>query len=390
MPHPAPASPLPPLADGDLVENVRRIAVVRANALGDYLFAEPALSSLKAAYPQAELVLVGAPWHARFLPGRPGPVDRVLVAPVYPGVRDPRPDEPVDPVAQQEFFDAARAERFDLALQMHGGGRNSNPFTLALGARVTAGTRTPDAARLDREIPYSYFAPEIFRFLEIVGLVGASPVRIRPVLRPTPADLAAAAAAVPGPADEGGRPLAVLHPGATDRRRRWPAERFAAVGDAVAGTGARVVVTGTGPERDTVAEVVDRMRAPAEPLVDALDLGGLAGLLSLAAVVVSNDTGPRHLAEAVGTPTVAVYWCGNLVNAGPVTRGTQRPHVAWTVHCPVCGADASGGPYGTEGRGCEHDVSFVEDVPVETVAADAVELLHLRADGGREDVRRAG
>ncbi|MGN6242549.1 MAG: glycosyltransferase family 9 protein [Motilibacteraceae bacterium] len=385
-PTPVAQPAVPPLADGDLVPDVRKIAVVRANALGDYLFAEPALSSLKAAYPDAELVLIGAPWHARFLPGRPGPVARVLVAPVHPGVRDPGPDAPVDPAAQRAFVERARAEQFDLALQMHGGGRNSNPFTLALGARLTAGTRTPDAAHLDREIPYSYFAPEVFRFLEIVGLVGAPPVRIRPLLEPTVADRAAAAAVVP----DDGRPLAVLHPGATDRRRRWPSERFAAVGDALVAAGGRVLVTGTAPEREVVTDVVGRMRADAEPLVDVLDLGGLAGLLERASVVVSNDTGPRHLAEAVGTPTVGVYWCGNLVNAGPITRRTQRPHVAWTVHCPVCGADASGGPYGTEGRGCDHDVSFVEDVPVETVAADAVELLHLEPADGREDLRQVG
>ncbi|MGN6332105.1 MAG: glycosyltransferase family 9 protein [Motilibacteraceae bacterium] len=378
---PAPSSlrtTVPPLADGDLVPDVRKIAVVRANALGDYLFAEPALSSLKAAYPDAELVLIGAPWHARFLPGRPGPVDRVLVAPVHPGVRNPKPGDVVDPEAQRAFFEQARAERFDLALQMHGGGRNSNPFTLALGARVTAGTRTPDAEHLDREIPYSYFAPEVFRFLEVVGLVGAPPVRIRPRLEPTSADRAAALAAVP----DDGRPLAVLHPGATDRRRRWPGEHFAAVGLALVAAGARVLVTGTEPEREVVDEVVAAMAGRAEPLVDVLDIGGLAGLLSRASVLVSNDTGPRHLAEAVGTPTVAVYWCGNLVNAGPITRRTQRPHVAWTVHCPVCGADASGGPSGTEGRGCDHDVSFVADVPVETVVADAVELLRLAGTCG--------
>lgn len=57
-------------------EGVRKIAVLRANALGDYVFSLPALDALRAAYPQAEIVLLGQPWHARFLAGRPGPLDR--------------------------------------------------------------------------------------------------------------------------------------------------------------------------------------------------------------------------------------------------------------------------------------------------------------------------
>src|SRR5439155_12340988 len=57
---------------------VEKIAVLRANALGDFIFALPALDALRAAYPAAELVLLGAPWHARLLTGRPGPVDRAV------------------------------------------------------------------------------------------------------------------------------------------------------------------------------------------------------------------------------------------------------------------------------------------------------------------------
>src|SRR5436309_7008981 len=75
-------------SQGEKVRGVRKIAVLRANALGDFIFALPALEALRAAYPQAEIVLLAKGWHATFLKGRPGPVDRVVVVPPCEGVSE--------------------------------------------------------------------------------------------------------------------------------------------------------------------------------------------------------------------------------------------------------------------------------------------------------------
>src|SRR5215210_3478939 len=88
----------------ELVEGVRKLAVLRANAIGDYLVSLPAIEALGAAYPAAELVLLGAGWHARFLAGRPGPVDRCVPVPPTAGVRD---DQPPSPPAMVDLFFAA-------------------------------------------------------------------------------------------------------------------------------------------------------------------------------------------------------------------------------------------------------------------------------------------
>jgi ADP-heptose:LPS heptosyltransferase len=163
-------------------------------------------------------------------------------------------------------------------------------------------------------------------------------------------------------------PLVVLHPAATDARRRWPASKFAAIGDAISGAGVRVAVTGTQPESSIVDEVIEIMNAPAENLCGRVSINGLAGIMAKASVVVGNDSGPLHLAEAVGAPTVSVYWCGNLINAGPPTRSKHRPILSWRLLCPICGAN-------TMEEGCNHSASFVADVSVDEVLSEVLDLL---------------
>jgi ADP-heptose:LPS heptosyltransferase len=350
-------------AGAGLVPGVRRIAVLRANGLGDLLMTLPAFEALRAAYPHAEIVLLGRRWHRRLLEDRPGPIDRVIELPPIRGVSAPEdggaPASPPD-----GLLEALRSERFDLAVQLHGGGRHSNPFVRELGAGVTAGGRAADAGPLDRWVRYDLMQPELLRAIEVVALAGARPVTLEPCLDVTDADMAASLAAVPVAPG----PLVAVHPGASDARRRWPAERFAAVADALAVAGATVVLTGDAAEAELVERVGAAMRRPALPLAGRLDLGGLAGLLSRCALVVGNDTGPLHLARAVGAATVAVYWIGNLANAGPATRRRHRAPVSWTLACPVCGAST------TDGR-CPHDESFVSSVGVDEVLGPALELL---------------
>jgi ADP-heptose:LPS heptosyltransferase len=348
----------------ELVEDVHKLAVLRANAIGDYLVSLPAIEALRAAYPAAELVLLGADWHAGFLAGRPGPVDRCVPVPPTVGVRDDRPPSP--PAAVDRFFARMRAEGFDLAIQLHGGGRHSNPFVRQLGARVTAGSRTPDAPALDRSVPYTSHRHEIHRFLEVAALVGAAPVTLEPRLEVTADDRAEVAAAL----DADDRPLVVLHPGVKDPRRRWPVERLAAVGSELARKGARLAVVGTASERGLVDRLLDGLDGDAADLAGRLGLGGLAGLLEQATLLVGNDSGPCHLAAAVGTATVAVYWGVNLGAYGPLDRSRHRAPTSWRLHCPVCGA------HGLQ-QDCRarHEASFVADVTVDEVLAEALDLL---------------
>jgi ADP-heptose:LPS heptosyltransferase len=362
--------PSPP--DSSLVENVCKIAVLRAGGLGDLIFTLPALDALREAYPEAEITLLGGPLQTELLSGRQEPVGRTITIPPSTGVNGPDTGVEEDEEELERFFVVMREERFDLALQMHGGGGYSNPFISKLGARVTAGTQAPGAPPLDRTVPYVYFQSEILRYLEIASLVGARTADLEPRLQVTHDDLNEARNVVP----EAEGKLVVLHPGAGDRRRRWPPEKFADVGDALAKTGARVAVVGVEEDQASISSIIDIMEHEAFDLCGRLSLGGLAGLLGRCAVVVSNDSGPLHLAGAAGAATVGIYWGPNFINAGPPNRARHRPTLSWRSNCPVCGATLFD-------HDCGHAVSVVADVPVDEVTDYAVELLQSSATAPR-------
>src|SRR6476661_1158634 len=108
----------------DRFAGVSRIALLRGGGLGDLMFALPAVSALKAAYPGSTVTLLGTPVHEALVAATHTAVDDVMVLPVAEGVRPGRED----PAAVAAFVSAARERQFDLAVQLHGGGRFSNPF----------------------------------------------------------------------------------------------------------------------------------------------------------------------------------------------------------------------------------------------------------------------
>ncbi|WP_229425372.1 MULTISPECIES: glycosyltransferase family 9 protein [unclassified Massilia] len=160
----------------------------------------------------------------------------------------------------------------------------------------------------------------------------------------------------------------LLQPGSTDPRRCWPPASFAAVGDALAVLGARIAVNGTAAEAPRVRAVIGAMRAPALDLSGKLDLGGLCGLIERATCVVSNDTGPLHLALAIGTPCVGIFWLTNLIDGMPLRPHLLRLALSLRTDCPVCGLP-------NLSSRCAHDTSFVADVPVEQVVVLASDVL---------------
>ncbi len=115
-----------------------------------------------------------------------------------------------------------------------------------------------------------------------------------------------------------------VHPGASVPERRWPAERFAAVADWLAGHGLRVLLTGTIREADLCHAVGQAMRAEALDLSGRTGLGSLGVLLEGARMLVCNDTGVSHVAAALRVPSVVLAPAANIARWAPSDRRRHR------------------------------------------------------------------
>jgi len=237
------------------------------------------------------------------------------------------------------------------------------------------GMDTPGQGRaplLDRAVRYDSTRHVADTFAALVRAAGL-PVPAAAALRAPLADREALAVRLRragllvGRAD---RPLVVLHAGSGDHfpGRRWPPERFAALADALTGScGAQVLLTGVRSEEPLVASVVAHARRPVTNLCGALDASALVALLAMSDLLVANDTGPVHLADALGTPTVALYGPNTPHRYGP--RGPRSRALYADLPCSPCLDDRT-----MKRSSCRHHVCMLA-LPVQDAAAAARALL---------------
>ncbi len=305
-----------------------KIAVLRALQLGDMLCAVPALRALHAAYPDAEVTLIGLPWARAFAARFRRYLHEFMEFPGFPGLAERR----CDVAALPRFFAAARRRQFDLVLQMHGSGEIMNPLAALTGARAAAGFYRPGryCPDVERYVEWRDAEHEVRRYLRLMERLG----------------IASQGSALEFPlgAEDWSEwtdiglerdTYAVVHAGAQLASRRWPPERFAQVADALAAEGLQIVLTGTAQEKTLVEGVRQAMRAPALDLAGLTSLGGLAALVARARLVIANDTGVSHVAAAVKAPSVIVASGSDPRRWAPLDR--ERHRVLYhEIECRPC------------------------------------------------------
>lgn len=350
-----------------------KIAVLRASRVGDFICALPALSDLRRARPEAELVLVGLPLMAD-LASRAEPLDRFVAFPGFPGIAD----QFFEPKTVVSFLAAMQDEKFDLVLQMHGSGTYANPFALLMGGRFTAGFTAPDGYRalLDATLPFDESQAEVARCRALVSLIGAPPAEFQGGLKLLQADRTSALSLLAGNSG----PWIGVHAGARDRFKRWPLDRYLSLAERLsARTGGTVFLIGS-TEDEGGARRMSRRTGPshAHRTWRVVDLRERTTLPVLAAVIaeldlfVGNDSGPAHLAYLADTPSLTLFggtdparWGPDAWSAADLGRHRTRHH---TVVGPAACRPCDPGP-------CKRKRSCLDAVSVEQVEQAALALL---------------
>jgi ADP-heptose:LPS heptosyltransferase len=313
----------------EMLSSVRRVAVLRALKLGDMLCAVPALRALRAGLPDAEVTLIGLPWAESFASRFAGFVDVFAEFPGFPGLPERAPVTTAIPA----FLTSMQERKYDLAIQMQGSGEITNLLIATFGACRTAGFYRPSAFCPESRYfsPYPENEPEVRRNLALIERLGIPAVGEHLELPLFPRDLERLAMIEPAEALRG-TDYVCVHAGSAAAFRRWPPEYFAAAADALARQGLQIVLTGTAGEAAVTATVRAAMRAPAIDFAGLTDLGALGALLAGARLLIANDTGVAHLADALAIPSVAIFLDSQVVRWAPLDRELHHVVAAPDLH----------------------------------------------------------
>jgi heptosyltransferase-2 len=293
-----------------------RILVIRYSALGDVVLATSLLEPLVAAYPDARIEWVTSAPYAPLLRGLPEVAEVHVLG---------RTGE------ESAWALASRLRgRFDLALDLQ------NKVKSALIASAAAPLRAAFRRRTLGQSLLSLFGqdPPLVRahqtrlYAESAAHLGIpGPGRVKIALSPQAKALAAdALRGVESPA-------VALAPGARWATKRWPAERFAAVADSLAAQGVRIVLAGGPGDRDAFAAFRAAVRCRVDADLSFLPLDALAAALARVDLLVACDSGPVHLATAVGTPVLALFGPTSVARWGPPPPGRS---LALGLRCSPC------------------------------------------------------
>jgi len=306
----------PNLRLGEL--DAQRICLIKPSALGDIVQTLPLLGVLRRRFPTAMISWVIRRDLADLVTGHPD-LSEVLPYHRHGSWRD-----------AWHLLRLLRRRRFDLVFDLQGLLRTA-VMTLATRAPIRVGLETAregSGLACNLVLPNSgRDVPAYRRYWRVAEALGLGDVAATTLVPTTTADedwLADQLRRLP-------RPILAIHPGAGWVTKRWPIEKFAEIARRFPGS---VVVVGAPGEQlagTQIADAVTTCRRPALNLAGQTTLKQLACLLRAADLMLSNDSGPLHLAAGLGTPVVGIFTCTSPVLSGPA--GTIHELVSTNVDC---------------------------------------------------------
>jgi lipopolysaccharide heptosyltransferase II len=308
-------------------EHAENVLCVRLDSLGDVLMTTPAIRALRRSRPGRRITLLTSPAGAeaaRLVPE----IDHVIV---YDAPWLKATTLRSDSHAEYAIADRLRSGHYDAAVIFTVYSQNPLPsaflcYLADIPLRLAHCHENPYQLLTDwvpdRE-PVDGIRHEVQRQLDLVTAVGCVTTDTSLSLRVPPEADRRVAALLSELGISPGRPWMVIHPGASAPSRRYSIECYGQVARRLTVDGFRVVFTGSTDERGLIERAQMAMDVPSHSLAGCLDLGGLAALIARAPLLITNNTGPAHVAAAVSTPVVVLYAL------------TNPQHTPWNVPARV-------------------------------------------------------
>jgi heptosyltransferase-2 len=342
------------------IGNFNRILIVRTDRVGDVILSTPIIRALRAAYPDAYIAMMVSPYAAEAVEGNPF-LDEAIIY--------DKDGKHKSWLRSAKFSRRLKKKRFDLALVLHPTNR-VHLLTFFAGIKKRIGYNRKLGflltGRLEhkKQLGEKHESEYVLDFARYLGIEPEDKSLFMPVKeearRWRDEFFSAQGIAV---RDK----LLAVHPGASCPSKLWPAERFAAAADALAEKYGFKVLIIAGPKDVAVADAMQaKMRFTSLNLAGKTSLSQLAAVLERCGLLISNDSGPVHVAAALGTPVVAVFGRSQKGLSpkrwGPL--GGKSKVVQKNIGCLECLAHR-----------CEKGFACLEAISVEDVLSAAEEIL---------------
>ena len=301
-------------------ESLKNILIIKPSSLGDIVLALPALSALRKSFPDVKISWLIRPEFAPLLKNHPHLTDIILFDRKFLGKAWYHPGAFGSLVS---LIRRLRRSNFDAVIDLQGLFRTAS-FAWLSGCKKRLGMANA------RELARIFYTHKVAQdkacihlvdyYLKIIRTAGASSLDVRFVL---PQDPAAADSISKLLTSRNIKPdnYVVFVPGSARSDKCWPIERFAALADKISSQfHLSIVATGTASETSAVERLKALTNVPVASFAGLTNISQLIALLRAARLVVSNDTGPGHIAAALGAPLVLIFGPTNPARVAPYGR----------------------------------------------------------------------
>src|SRR5579883_13744 len=319
-------------------QQAKDILCVRLDAIGDVLMTTPAIRALKQMHKECRITLLTSPAGAEIAALIPE-IDRVIAYdPPWMKATAPR----LNGQPELAMVEQLRQEAFDAAVIFTVFSQNPLPsaflcYLADIPLRLAHCHENPYQLLTDWVLdpePGIGIRHEVRRQLDLIANIGCRIANERLSLQVPDRSFQRIFHHLHRLGLNVKQPWVIIHPGATAPSRRYSAEGFAAVARQLTlGAGCQIVFTGTEPERHLVETIQTMMDVDSNSLVGDLDLADMAALIQTARLLITNNSGPAHIAAAVGTPVVDLY---ALTNPQHTPWGVSNRVLFHDVPCKFC------------------------------------------------------